>query len=131
MGGGLMAMITKMLGGGMGGMMGGMGGAGGMMGGAGGGAGDFDKGMMHGMSFGGGGGGGSSHIKNTKDIDHELGLSALKHYQDMSHPDYSGINQGMSFANNIRPGQSFIAPPQQSQPNQYVQALLSGMRGGR
>lgn len=137
MGGGLMAMISGLLGGMGGGAMGGVDAfganangkimGGGVMGGGGGGS-PFQSGMMAGLGGGGGGGGGVKHAKNTKDIDHELGLSALQHYQDLSHNDFSGMNEGMSFANNIRPGQG-VAPMPQTQPNQYVQAIMSNMRG--
>jgi hypothetical protein len=86
----------------------------------------FSTGMMHGMS--GIGSGGVKHAMNTKQVDHQLGLSALQQYQDMSRPDYSGMSQFMQFANTAKPAQSRV---QAMQPNPYVQALLSGMRGGR
>jgi hypothetical protein len=87
----------------------------------------FSTGMMHGMS-GIGGSGGVSHAMNTKQVDHQLGLSALQQYQDMSRPDYSGMSQFMNFANSAQQQKPQV---QAMQPNQYVQALLSGMRGGR
>lgn len=88
----------------------------------------FSTGMMHGMSGIGGGGGGVSHAMNTKQVDHQLGLSALQQYQDMSRPDYSGMGQFMNFANSAQQQKPQV---QAMQPNKYVQALLSGMRGGR
>lgn len=87
----------------------------------------FNTGMMHGMS-GIGGSGGVSHAMNTKQVDHQLGLSALQQYQDMSQPSFNGMNQFMSLANGTQQQKPQVAA---MPPNQYVQALLSGMRGVR
>lgn len=138
MGGGLMEMIQKLLGG-----MGGQGGVdqfganangrimpqdpgqvaapvGGTQS-----PGGYNAGLMSGMSGGNSSGRGQL---DTSASDHALGMSALGHYQDMSHPE-AGMGGLVTLANMGR-NQPWKVQEQQS-PNDYVKYLMGGMRGGR
>ena len=135
--GGLMEMIQKMLGSGTGGidqfganangkiMPGGMTGAGSIAPSGNGSPGSFNQGLMDGML--GGNPSGRGRL-DTSASDHALGMSALSHYQDMSHTDDSlGKLSVLSNMNYNRPWKV----QEQEPANAYVQYLMSGMRGGR
>lgn len=88
----------------------------------------FSKGLMHGMSAGNQPFDQSGRLRDAKSTGDQLAMFPFKQYQDMSQPNYSGMNQFMNFANSAQQQKPQVAA---MPPNQYVQALLSGMRGVR
>jgi len=135
----LISAILGILGGGSdsGGVLGGNSGMSGPIGGK---DGEFNTGMKHAMMLGGSSGGsGKGYIaqgKQAMQANAGAGLSALQQYKDMSQPmqyrqDYSGMDQGMQFAQMQNPGGPRVQNTGAAQPNAYVQALLQYMQGGR